>query len=220
MTPTPWLLIPMNTSPCPEPEPKGSGDSLSPPGSKSRHWSRLLPLPRWMHLGATFLHFGALGCTLLGSGHGAVFGDLLLWTASSRELVVVLELAKTLRNALCREPGLRVVVPALNKSFAHHLDALQRAQREQPWWGQSPPKPMCQSCFSALWSSGVYSCVSWRCFMGSAATVGGVHAFLFFFFFKETLLQYFQHFNCYCHFWACVLIPYNKKKDALDYRIK
>ena len=69
---------------------------------------------------------------LLGGGHRAVFGDLLLRTASSRELVVVLELAEALHNALCREPGLGVVVPALDKSFAHHLDALQRAQREQP----------------------------------------------------------------------------------------
>ena len=68
---------------------------------------------------------------LLGGGHGAVFGDLLLRTAPSRELVVVPELAEALRNALRREPGLRVVVPALDERFTHHLDALQGAQREQ-----------------------------------------------------------------------------------------
>lgn len=47
MTPAPWLLTPLNTSPCPEPQLKGSSDSLSPPGSKSRHRSRLLPSPRF-----------------------------------------------------------------------------------------------------------------------------------------------------------------------------
>ena len=49
--------------------------------------------------------------------------------------------------------------------------------------------------------------------MGSAATVTGL---CFSFFFKETLLQYFQLFSWYCHFWAYVLILYNKKNDALD----
>lgn len=209
MTPTPQLLIPTNTSPYLEPEPKGSSDSLSPPGSKSRHRSRLLPLPRWTRLGATSLRIGALGCALLGGGDGAVFGDLLLWTASSWELVVMLELAEALRHALRREPGLGVVVPALDKSFTHHLDALRRAQREQPWWGQSSPKPLCESCFSALWSSGggvIHGCPG-----------GALWALLlFFFFFKETLLQYFQHFSWYCHLRACILIVYNKKNDALD----
>lgn len=127
------LLVPMNTSPCPEPEPKGSSDSLSPPGSKSSQQSRLLPLPRWTHLGVISLRFGALGCTLLGGGHGAIFRNLLLWTASSWELVMMLELAEAFRNTLRCEPGLRVVVPALYKSFTHHLDALQRAQRKQLW---------------------------------------------------------------------------------------
>lgn len=123
----------MDTSPCLEPEPKGSRDSLSPPGSKSRHWLRLLPWWRWRCLGVTFLRFGALRCTLLGSGHGAVFRDLLFRTASSTELVVVLELAEALCDTLRCEPGLGVVIPALNKGFAHHLDALQRRQREQLW---------------------------------------------------------------------------------------
>lgn len=44
---------------------------------------------------------------------------------------MVLELAEALRNALCRKPGLGIVVPALNKGFTDHLDALQRAEREK-----------------------------------------------------------------------------------------
>ena len=42
----------------------------------------------------------------------------------------MLELAEALRHALRREPSLGVVVPALDKGLAHHLDALWRAQRE------------------------------------------------------------------------------------------
>lgn len=44
---------------------------------------------------------------------------------------MVLELAEALRDTLRRQPGLGVVVPALDQGFTHHLDALQRAQGEQ-----------------------------------------------------------------------------------------
>lgn len=44
---------------------------------------------------------------------------------------MVLELAEALGHALCRQPGLGVVVPALDEGLTHHLDALQGAQRKQ-----------------------------------------------------------------------------------------
>lgn len=78
-----------------------------------------------------FPRFGALGCALLGRGHGAVFRDLLFRTAPSAELAVVPELAEALGDTLRREPGLGVVVPALDQGFAHHLDALRGRQGEQ-----------------------------------------------------------------------------------------
>lgn len=154
--------------------------------------------------------------SLLGGGHGAIFGDLLLRTASSRELVVVLELAEALRNALRREPGLGVVVPALNKSFTHHLDALQRAQREQLWWGQSPPKPVGVRVAlvpSEVWGGvGGYSHVSWRCFMVPVATVMGPC-----FFFKKK-----PHYNIFSTLVITVIAGHifwyflTRKNDALD----
>lgn len=79
-----------------------------------------------------FPPFQSSGHALLGSGHGAVFGNLLLGAAPSREPVVVLELTEALGHALCRQPGLGVMVPALDEGLTHHLDALQGAQREQP----------------------------------------------------------------------------------------
>lgn len=153
MTATPPACNSQNTSPCPELEPKGSSDSLSPPGSKSRHWSRLLPLPRWTRLGATSLHPGALGRALLGGGHGAVLGNLLLGAAPPREPVVVPELAEALGHALRRQPRLGVVVPALDERLTDHLDALQGAQTQRPWGGSHQQRlaPRAASAPSEFW---------------------------------------------------------------------
>lgn len=45
---------------------------------------------------------------------------------------MVPELAEALGHALRRQPGLGVVVPALDERLTHHLDALQQAQRQRP----------------------------------------------------------------------------------------
>lgn len=186
MTATSPACNSQNTSPCPELEPKGSSDSLSPPGSKSRHWSRLLPLPRWTRLGATSLHPGALGRALLGGGHGAVLRNLLLGAAPPREPVVVPELAEALGHALRRQPRLGVVVPALDERLTDHLDALQGAQRQRPWGGQPPAAPRWESCFSALRILGAisryFTCVLGVLYGICCFCLGGVVFFLVFFF--------------------------------------
>lgn len=54
-----------------------------------------------------------------------VLGDLHLRVGALGQLVQVLDVVEALGDAVRREPGLRVVVPALLYGGAHRLDALR-----------------------------------------------------------------------------------------------
>ena len=121
MIPTPccWCF-------CSRPQLTGRGVA---PGASRKHWFRVrgsFPLPLFFgDRGSLFRSAQPAPRELFGSVQRAIFGNLLLGAAPPREPVQVLQFTEALCHALGREPGLRVMVPALGQSLAHHLDALR-----------------------------------------------------------------------------------------------
>lgn len=121
MIPTPccWCF-------CSRPQLTGRGVAA---GASRKHWFRVrgsFPLPLFFgDRGSLFRSAQPAPGELFGSVQRAIFGNLLLGAAPPREPVQVLQFTEALCHALGREPGLRVMVPALGQSLAHHLDALR-----------------------------------------------------------------------------------------------
>lgn len=77
----------------------------------------------------SFMHVLPLASSLLGTIHRAILWYLLLWTASSWERVLILQIIESLRYTLSSKPGLGVMVPTFNESLAHLLDALEKTEK-------------------------------------------------------------------------------------------